>query len=44
VDLSWLYFAIIFPLLSGMILRDGYPMHIIPALLRDALLGGFGIM
>jgi vacuolar-type H+-ATPase subunit I/STV1 len=24
VDLSWLYFAMIFPLLFGMILRDGY--------------------
>ena len=25
MDLSWLYFAMIFPLLFGMILWDGYP-------------------
>jgi len=25
VDLSWLYFAMIFPLSIGMILREGYP-------------------
>jgi len=28
VGLSWLYFAMISPLLSGMILRDGYLMNI----------------
>jgi len=27
VDLSWLYFAMIFPLLSGMILRNGYRLY-----------------
>jgi len=27
VDLSWLYFAMIFPLLTGMILRDAYQVR-----------------
>jgi hypothetical protein len=29
VELSWLYFAMIFPLLIGMILRAGYPGSVI---------------